>query len=73
MNPFLMAYTTPYGVPPFDQIRFEHFEPAFDVGFEEQSRQYQAIEDNPEPPSFENTIEALEQWCNVVSSCSCVL
>ena len=61
MNPFLMAYTTPYGVPPFDQIRFEHFEPAFDVGFEEQSRQYQAIEDNPEPPSFENTIEALER------------
>ena len=61
MNPFLSEYTTPHGVPPFDQVQFEHFEPAFAAGFAEQTAEYDAIEQNPESPTFENTILALER------------
>jgi peptidyl-dipeptidase Dcp len=61
MNPFLSAYTTIHGVPPFEQIEFEHFAPAFEQGFAEQIAEYEAIEQNPELPTFENTIAALER------------
>ena len=61
MNPFLSEYQTQYGVPPFDLIRFEHFEPAFATAFSEQLQEYVAIENNPEPPTFANTLEALER------------
>ena len=61
MNPFLSAYTTIHGVPPFEQIEFEHFAPAFQQGFAEQVAEYEAIEQNPESPTFENTIAALER------------
>ena len=67
MNPFLSAYTTPHGVPPFDQVKFEHFEPAFEAGFAAQVAEYEAIEQNPEAPTFENTIEALERSGAVLS------
>jgi peptidyl-dipeptidase Dcp len=61
VNPFLSEFQTPYGVPPFDVIRFEHFEPAFDAGFSEQLAQYESIENTEEKPTFENTMEALER------------
>ena len=61
MNPFLSAYTTPFGVPPFDLIQFEHFAPAFETGFAEQIQEYETIENNPEAATFENTVEALER------------
>ena len=67
MNPFLTAYTTPYGVPPFDVIQFEHFAPAFDAGFAEIEEQYAEIENNSAPPSFENTIAALERSGAILS------
>jgi peptidyl-dipeptidase Dcp len=59
-NPFFEEWGTPYGIPPFDRIRDEHYAPAFDRGIEELRADIAAIRDNPEPPSFENTIEALE-------------
>ena len=61
MNPFTTEFQTPFRVPPFDKIKFEHFEPAFTQGFATQVEQYVAIEENPERPSFENTLEALER------------
>ncbi len=59
-NPLLQEWDTPYGVPPFDKIKDEHFEPAFEVAMQEQNGNIQAIIDNEEDPNFENTIEALE-------------
>jgi peptidyl-dipeptidase Dcp len=59
-NPFFVEWDTPYGIPPFDAIRDEHYKPAFDRGIAEQRDDIAAIRDNPEPPTFENTIEALE-------------
>ncbi len=59
-NPFFSEYDTPFGVPPFDLIENEHFEPAILEGIRQHEAEIQAIVDNPEPPTFENTIEALE-------------
>ena len=61
MNPFLSEFQTAYRVPPFDDIRFEHFKPAFEAGIAEQNRQYETIENNMEEPTFENTMEPLER------------
>mgnify|MGYP000869320873 FL=1 len=59
-NPFLTEFQTPNGVPPFDKIKMEHYEPAFLKGIEEQNQNIRAIIDNPEKPSFDNTIVALD-------------
>jgi len=59
-NPFFAEWKTPYGVPPFEQIKFEHFEPAFIEGIKRQNAEIDAIVNNPEEPTFENTIVALE-------------
>ena len=55
-NPFLSEYTTPFQVPPFDQIKNEHYMPAFEAGIKEQQAEVEAIVNNAETPSFENTI-----------------
>ena len=55
-NPFLTEYTTPYQVPPFDQIKNEHYLPAFEAGIAEQQAEVEAIVNNEEAPTFENTI-----------------
>ncbi len=60
-NPFLEEWDTPYGVPPFDHIEDEHFMPAFKKSVLELRAEIAAITDNPEPPSFDNTIVALEK------------
>lgn len=60
-NPFLEEWDTPYGVPPFDYIEDEHFMPAFKKSVLELRAEIAAITDNPEPPSFDNTIVALEK------------
>lgn len=59
-NPFFSEFQTPNGVPPFDKIKLEHYEPAFQKGMEEQNTNIQAIIDNTETPSFENVIAALD-------------
>lgn len=58
-NPFLSEFETPYGTPDFDRIKVEHYEPAFLKGIEQQNEEIKAIVENPEEPSFENTIVAL--------------
>ena len=60
-NPFLSEYTTPFQVPPFDQIKMEHYKPALLQGMEEQQKEIDAIRNHPEPATFQNTIAALDQ------------
>ena len=55
-NPFLTEYTTPFHVPPFDQIKNEHYLPAFEAGIAEQQAEVDAIVNNEETPTFQNTI-----------------
>lgn len=60
-NPFLSEYNTPFEVPPFDKIQLEHYKPAFIQGMEEEAKEVEAIANNPEEATFENTIAALDQ------------
>lgn len=60
-NPFFTEYSTPFGVPPFDQIEVAHYKPAFLKGMEEQAGRIEAIVNNPDAPTFENTIVALDR------------
>ncbi|MDR1345979.1 MAG: M3 family metallopeptidase [Bacteroidales bacterium] len=59
-NPFMQEWNTPYGVPPFNLIKPEHYLPAIQAGIEAQNKAIHAIIDNKEAPAFANTIEALE-------------
>ena len=59
-NPFAVQSELPLQYPHFDRIRDEHFAPAFDAGMAEQLAEIDAIANNPEDPTFENTILALE-------------
>jgi peptidyl-dipeptidase Dcp len=59
-NPLLRAWTTPFGVPPFAEIKPEHFLPALKQAIAEQRKEIEAIVANPAAPTFANTIEALE-------------
>ncbi|MBE0640297.1 MAG: M3 family metallopeptidase [Bacteroidales bacterium] len=61
MNPFLTTYNTPFDVPPFNKIRNEHFLPAINEGIKAHASEIEAIVNNPEPASFENTIAALDR------------
>jgi len=60
-NPFLAAYGTPFETPPFDRIRDAHFMPTFLEGMALQKKEIEAVVANPEPPTFANTIEAVER------------
>lgn len=60
-NPLLSDWSTPFGVPPFDQIKNEHYLPAFDQGMINHKAEIDAIVNNAEAPSFANTMEALER------------
>ncbi len=59
-NPFFSEYNTPFGVPPFDKIKVEHFIPAFEKGMEEHKKEVEAILGSEEEPTFENTIIAMD-------------
>ena len=60
-NPFAGAWTTPEGAPPYDRIRPEHYEPAFDAAIAEAREETQRIANSKAAPTFENTIEAMER------------
>jgi peptidyl-dipeptidase Dcp len=60
VNPFLETYETPYGIPPFGKIEIGHYMPAFEEGISENNAEIDAIINNEEAPTFENTIIALE-------------
>jgi len=59
-NPLLQESPLPYGAPQFDKIECSHYLPAFEQGIKEAKAEVDKIVNNPEAPSFENTIEALE-------------
>ena len=60
-NPFLAPSTLPYQLPPFAEIRDEHYLPAFEAGFDEQLREIQNITRRRDMPTFENTMVPLER------------
>ena len=59
-NPFFKAYENKYGAPPFDQIKPEHYMPAFKEGIKQQQAEIDAIAESKDAPTFANTIEALD-------------
>src|SRR6202035_3828761 len=60
-NPFYAPSTLPFHAPPFDKIKDDNYQPAIEAGMAEQIREMQAIADNPEPATFENTLVAMEK------------
>ena len=60
-NVFLQEWDTPYGIPPFDKIKIGDYMPAIKAGIEQQNAEIQAIIDNQEAPSFENTVAAFDR------------
>lgn len=71
-NPFFPEFNTPYGVPPFDQIKTCHYIPAFEEGITQNSIEITDIVNNSEQPTFENTIVALEQSGEILNRVSAV-
>jgi peptidyl-dipeptidase Dcp len=70
-NPFFSEWNTPYEIPDFGRIKTEHYMPAFREGMKQQQAEIDAIVNNPEAPTFENTILAFEysgQLLNEVSA-----
>ena len=59
-NPFFEKYNTPHGTAPFDKIETAHYEPAIREGIRQQAAEIDAIINNPEAPTFANTIGAYE-------------
>ncbi len=59
-NPFFEKWDTPFGMPPFDQIKNEHYGPAFEYAIKKAKEEIELVANNPEEPTFVNTIEALE-------------
>jgi peptidyl-dipeptidase Dcp len=67
-NPFAEPSPLPFGAPAFDRIRDEHFAPAIDEGIRRHLAEVEAIAHDQAPPSFENTIVALERSGQLLSS-----
>ncbi len=60
VNPLLVSFETPFQLPPFDQIKLTHFEPAIDSAIQLAKLEIDSIINNTNPPTFQNTVEALE-------------
>lgn len=71
-NPFFREWETPFQVPPFEQIKNEHFQPAFEKGMAEQQAEIEAIINNSEAPAFENTIVAFDKSGSLLRKVSSV-
>jgi peptidyl-dipeptidase Dcp len=71
-NPFFETWSTPWGVPPFEQIKPEHYKPAFLKAMELQKAEVESIVNNTEEPTFENTIVALDQSGSLLTKVSMV-
>lgn len=72
-NPFLETYHTPHETVPFDKIKVEHFEPAIREGMAREDEEIAAIINNPEQPTFSNTIVALERSGEILERTTTVL
>ena len=71
-NPFLTEYQTPFKVVPFDKIKTEHYLPAFEAGMKEQLAEIDAIVNNTEEPTFQNTILPYDKSGETLSRVSSV-
>jgi peptidyl-dipeptidase Dcp len=71
-NPLLMPWETPHQTPPFDEIKPEHFLPAFERAFADHAAEVAAITHDPAQPDFANTITALERSGKLLSKVSAV-
>lgn len=71
-NPLLTESTNPYEAPAFDKIKNEHYKPAFEATIAEGRAQIDSIVNNPEAPTFENTVEALEYAGRSLSNVSSI-
>jgi peptidyl-dipeptidase Dcp len=60
-NPFYAPSTLPFHAPPFDKIKDEDYQPAIEAGMDQEIAEIQVIADNPAPPTFENTLVAMEK------------
>src|SRR5215831_5604272 len=60
-NPFYAASTLPLQAPPFDKIKDSDYQPALEAGMAQQREEVRTIAENPDPPTFENTLVALEK------------
>jgi peptidyl-dipeptidase Dcp len=60
-NPFFAPSTLPFQAPPFDKIKDEDFQPAIEAGMAQEEVEIEAIANNPDAPTFDNTIVALEK------------
>jgi peptidyl-dipeptidase Dcp len=67
-NPLLAVYDTPYEVPPFDLIKNDHFKPAILEAIQIHQNEIDAITNNSDQHSFENTIEALDKNGKLLNS-----
>lgn len=72
-NPFLEEWNTPYGIPPFDKITVADYMPAIEEGIKRHNAEIDAIVNNPEPATFENTIAAYELSGDLLSKVTGVL
>ncbi|WP_407158704.1 M3 family metallopeptidase [Bradyrhizobium sp. STM 3557] len=71
-NPLLKPWETPHQTPPFDEIKPEHFLPAFERAFADHAAEIAAITHDPAQPDFANTITALERSGKLLSKVSAV-
>jgi len=69
-NPFFSEWNTPFGVPPFDKIKEEHYIPAVKKGIEKQNAEIEAIITNTDKPDFANTILALDKSGELLNTVS---
>lgn len=69
---FFAEYDTPFGTPPFDNISTDDFAPAFEAGIKEQQEEIDAIANNAEAPTFENTVLALDNSGKILTRVSSV-
>lgn len=72
-NPFFSEFNTPNGVPPFDKIKAEHYLPAFEEGMKRHNAEIDSIVNNPDAPTFENTIVALDESGRMLDRIGAVL
>lgn len=71
-NPFFHKSSLQYEAPEFDKIKDEHFKPAFDFGLKQHTQEIEKIANNPEKPTFENTIVAMEKSGEVLNRATIV-
>lgn len=69
-NPLISPWQTPFQTPPFDQVKTEHYEPAFQHALQVARQEVQTIADNPKSPDFDNTIAAMDRSGELLSSIS---